>query len=556
MRKIIYKFFIVAALSFIVSSCEDLQVTNVDGNNPDEVPSHMLMSGTEKKIMDYVYDNWFSGRQCLVYSQYWAQRNYTEEDRYQIRESVNNSYFNVLYTLIADLNQVIKLNTDESTANVSALYGANQNQIAAARILKAWLYSVMVDTWGSIPYSEAGQLKDGLYYPKYDDAKVIYADLIKELTEAAAMIDVSQKAFTSGDMIFSGNSAKWKKFANSLKCRLALHTSKVDTNWKTYIAEALASGVFESNSDNALYHYSSTAPEYCMFYEGFYIDARNDFTVSRPFMDILKGQADTLNVKSHPWEGVEDPRLAIYTGGPRTVKADNDSTLVGNKYYKNGSYYIGVPYGIASSNMTSAFRNIAPNIYAAQPVVLNDNFPVPLMTYAELMFIISEYKGFSEAEYKAGVKASVEYWSDLAGESVPSDLDDYVTEVSKNVNAETVALQKYIDLYMNGTEAWVEYRRTGYPTQLLKPGQKSVIVATKIDPVTKKILEESALTFSPLSDVKGDIISRVKYPTNESTLNGESFKAAVAKLTDGTNNYYTKMFWDARTTTNPHPANK
>ena len=80
---------------------------------------------------------------------------------------------------------------------------------------------------------------------------------------------------------------------------------KVDTNWKTYIAEALASGVFESNSDNALYHYSSTAPEYCMFYEGFYIDARNDFTVSRPFMDILKGQADTLNVKSHPWEGVE-----------------------------------------------------------------------------------------------------------------------------------------------------------------------------------------------------------------------------------------------------------
>lgn len=152
-----------------------------------------------------------------MYSQYWAQRNYTEEDRYQIRESVNNSYFNVLYTLIADLNQVIKLNTDESTANVSALYGANQNQIAAARILKAWLYSVMVDTWGSIPYSEAGQLKDGLYYPKYDDAKVIYADLIKELTEAAAMIDVSQKAFTSGDMIFSGNSAKWKKFANSFE---------------------------------------------------------------------------------------------------------------------------------------------------------------------------------------------------------------------------------------------------------------------------------------------------------------------------------------------------
>ncbi|MBP1594016.1 MAG: SusD/RagB family nutrient-binding outer rane lipoprotein [Bacteroidetes bacterium] len=554
MKKILY-LFLILSLSIGAVSCQKMESVNTDPNNPVDVPSNMIMAGTEKKIMDYVFDNWFSGRQCLVYSQYWAQRNYTEEDRYQIRESVNNNYFNYLYTCLANLDKVISLNTDAATAPTMAAYGNNTNQIAAARILKVWLYQVMTDTWGSIPYSEASKLNDGVYYPKYDDQKAIYTDLIKELTEAAAMIDVKEAAFNGGDRIFDGNASKWKKFANSLKCRLAIHLSKVDPNWKTYIAEALASGVFTSNADNAVYKYSATAPEQCQFYRGYYEDQRNDFTVSRPFMDILKGQADTLNVKSHPWAGTVDPRISIYTGGPRKINAENDSTKVGNRYYHNGSYYIGMPYGIPSGNVKSEYRNIAPNLYSVQPLVLQADFSVPLMSYAELMFILSEYKGYSVAEYKAGVEASIEYWYGLAGETLPSDLDSYLTEVSKNVNAETVALQKYIDLYMNGTEAWIEYRRTGYPTQLLKPGEYSIVPGS-IDEDTKTIIPGTKLQFTTLSETKGDIISRVKYPTNESTLNKTSFDAAVANLQDKTNNYYSKMFWDVRTTATPHPANK
>ncbi len=555
MKKILY-LFLILSLSIGAVSCQKMESVNTDPNNPVDVPSNMIMAGTEKKIMDYVFDNWFSGRQCLVYSQYWAQRNYTEEDRYQIRESVNNNYFNYLYTCLANLDKVISLNTDAATAPTMAAYGNNNNQIAAARILKVWLYQVMTDTWGSIPYSEASKLNEGVYYPKYDDQKAIYTDLIKELNEAVAMIDIKESAFNGGDRIFDGDASKWKKFANSLKCRLAIHVSKVDSNWRTYIAEALASGVFTSNADNAVYKYSATAPEQCQFYRGYFEDQRNDFTVSRPFMDILKGQADTLNVKSHPWEGVEDPRISIYTGGPRTVNAENDSTKVGNQYYHNGQYYIGMPLGIPSSSVKSEYRNIAPNLYSVQPLVLQADFSVPLMTYAELQFILSEYKGFSAAEYETGVRASIQYWNDLNGTTVDAaTLESYITAVTKTVNAETVALQKYIDLYMNGTEAWTEYRRTGYPTQILKPGEYSIVPGS-VDADTKKIIPGTKIKFTTLSETKGDIISRVKYPTNESTLNKTSFDAAVANLQDKTNNYYSKMFWDTRTTTNPHPANK
>ncbi len=520
------------ALVLAGSSCRDLEDVNTDPNNPEEVSTATLMTGSQKKMMDYIYDNWFSGRQALPYAQYWAQRTYTEEDRYQIRESVNNSYFNQLYTIAGNLTLIEKLNTDESTRVLMSVYGNNDNQIAAAKILKIWLMQVIADTWGSVPYSEAFKLNDGQVYAKYDDLQSLYGALMAELDVAIGMIDVDEMAFVSGDKIYNGDASLWKKFGNSLKCRMALRLSKVDATWKTKIAQAIASGVFTSNADNAVFSYLTAAPNQCYFYRGFIVDGRNDFSITKPFVDLLKGQRDTLNNKAHPWEGVVDPRLPVYTT-PR------------------GGNYIGLPYGLRSNNMTNAIRNASPNFYSGQPLPVQASFTVPFMTYAELCFIMSEYNGFSAAEYETGIRASFEYWNDNYTKAfgvrnnpmTDEDIDDYIAAVGTTANAETVATQKYIHLYMCGTEAWAEYRRTGYPNTLLKPGEISYQVGATRYP------------FEPLSEVKGDLPARVKYPTNESTLNGDNFDAAVGQLQDGTNNYYSKMFWDKRTTAIPHPAN-
>ena len=537
--KTLIKSLLVFALIYMVSSCKDLEQLNVDPNNPGEVSTKTIMTGAEKKMMDNIFDNWFSGRQALPYAQYWAQRTYTEEDRYQIRESTNNTYFNTLYTVAGNLALIEKLNTDAETKAAAGVFGDNNTQIASAKILKIWLMQIIADTWGSVPYSEAFKLNDGVIYAKYDDLTQLYPGFITELNTAIGLLDAAQgDAFGSGDLIYGGSAEQWKKFGNSLKCRLALRMSKVDPNWKKSIDEAIASGIFTSNSDNAVFGYSSTAPNQSYFYQGFFISARNDFSMTKPFTDLLKGQRDTLNNKTHPWEGVNDPRLPVYTT-PR------------------GGKYIGLPYGLKSSDMNGAIRGAAPNWYAGGveengPMIVQSSFTVPLMTYAEVCFIISEYKNFSAAEYTAGIKASFEFWNDnytktFGVKTNPmSDeaIDAYVASVSGTVNAETIATQKYIHLFMSGTEAWAEYRRTGYPTTMLKPGEISYNKAGK------------NLPFEPISDVKGDVPARVKYPTNESTLNGDNFNAAVAKLQDGVNNYYSKMFWDVRTASNPHPANK
>lgn len=525
--KTYYKLLIVLLIGVFVASCQDMDELNVNPNNPTEVSTATLLTGSQKKMMDYIYDNWFSGRQALPYAQYWSQRTYTEEDRYQIRESVNNSYFNHLYVTAGNLKLIEDLNTDPATKAAASTAGNNNNQIAVAKILKVWLMQVIADTWGSVPYTEAFNLSKGGIYPKYDNLTDLYPKFLNELNQAISLINVNEAAFSSGDEIYGGDPVLWKKFANSLKCRVALRLSKVDSQWKTYIAEAITSGVFASNADEAMFKYSSEAPNECSFYRGYFVDGRNDFSITKPFVDLLKGQRDTLNNKTHPWQGVVDPRLPLYTT-PR------------------GGKYIGLPYGLASSSMTAAIRNAAPTWYTATPpAILNKDFSVPLMTYAELCFILSEYNNFDQTWYEKGIRASISHWADLAGVEVDATaVDAYVDAVNNTVNAETVATQKYIHLYMQGTEAWSEYRRTGYPKTLLKPGEISHKTSA------------GNLVFTPISDTKGDLPARVKYPTNESTLNPTGFADALTKLQDGTNNYYSKMYWDVRTSSNPHPANK
>lgn len=525
--KTIIRTILIGLSVILINSCQDLDELNQSPNQPDKVSTSTLLTGAEKKMMDYIYDNWFSGRQALPYAQYWSQRNYTEEDRYQIRESVNNSYFNQLYVTVGNYKLIEDINTDPATRAEASNSGNNDNQIAVAKVLKVWLMQVIADTWGSVPYSEAFQLEAGKNYPKYDDLNVLYPKFIKELDAAIALFNEDDAAFYSGDRIYDGDPVLWKKFANSLKCRLAIRLSKVDPNWRKYIDEAVASGVFESNDDETMFKYSNEAPNESYFYRGYFVDGRNDFSITKPFTDLLKGQRDTLNNKTHPWEGVVDPRLTVYTT-PRSGK------------------YMGLPYGLPSNQMTSAIRNAAPTWYsAAPPIILDKDFAVPLMTYAELCFILSERYNWDKAKYLEGVEASINHWYDLAGKAVDAEkLGAYLDAVGETVNAETVATQKYIHLYMQGTEAWSEYRRTGYPTTMLKPGEFTYVVGG------------NKVAFTPLSETKGDIPARVKYPTNESTLNPDGFNGAVSKLQDGTNNYYSKMYWDVRSATNLHPANK
>ncbi len=495
---------------FVVASCTDnFEEINTDPNNPAVVGTGALMANAQKGLIDDIYDEWFSGRQSYAYAQYFAQRNYTEEDRYQLRQPTNNTYWTLIYGDIMDLVEVIRLNEELGEEG-------NTNQIAAARILKAWAMQILTDAYGDIPYFEAFK-QDQNVSPAYTPQSEIYADLIKELTEASAQIDVNQHVFEpeTGDLIYDGDPVKWKKFANSLKMRVAIRMSKVDPNYLTYIQEAVADGVFTSNEDNAVLHYlgSIANADMAPLNDAYYFSNRNDFTLSKPFVDLLKGANDEANNKTNPFEGLFDPRLSVWA-------------------VPNGQEYHGMPYGIPN-DVTAAAREGTIDLTHGGSVTAG-NLGLTYMDYAEVCFIMAEVEGWSQEWYEKGVQASLSHWATEGGRtrSLPANYSTLVETYLANLppaNMETVLTQKYIALFLQGYEAWAEIRRTDYPTTLVRPGEIAFVSSGG-----------NEVVFEPL--VGNDIPSRITYPVIEQTLNPRGYQEATSRI--GGDEMSTKLWWD------------
>ena len=119
--------------------------------------------------------------------------------------------------------------------------------------MRAFLYARVTDYYGSVPYTEAEKASAGTFFPKYDKQKDIYTDLLKELDEASADLDASRPddGFSSADLYYNGDIAKWKRWGYSLMLRAAMKISNADAATAgTYVAKAVAGGVFISNNDN------------------------------------------------------------------------------------------------------------------------------------------------------------------------------------------------------------------------------------------------------------------------------------------------------------------
>ena len=107
----------------------------------------------------------------------------------------------------------------------------------------------------AFPILKPCKLHEGIFFPHYDKQKDIYADLLKELDEATAAFGAADPTdgFGAADMYYSGDIAKWKKWGYSLMLRLAMRVSNVDAaTANTYVAKAVAGGVFTSNADNVI----------------------------------------------------------------------------------------------------------------------------------------------------------------------------------------------------------------------------------------------------------------------------------------------------------------
>lgn len=126
------------------------------------------------------------------------------------------------------------------------------NYSAIAKVLRVETFLKLTDCYGDIPYFEGGQgYYQSIFSPRYDRQEDIYNDFFQRLDDAIAQFDASKPSPTT-DCYFGGDVEKWKRFAASLKLRVAMRLIKVKPDVAREKAqEAFQAGVMTSNADIA-----------------------------------------------------------------------------------------------------------------------------------------------------------------------------------------------------------------------------------------------------------------------------------------------------------------
>ena len=385
-----------------------------------------------------------------------SQPNQTYEyDRYNITGSdQNNVWSSIFATTLSDLEIIIR----QASANESPHYAG------VAKILKAYEYSLAVDTWGDVPYGEAQQTVTNLQ-PHYDKDSAIYTKLIALLTEAVTDVNAASSLLSPGaNSLFYSNSdfskvkANWIKLANTLKLRLYLHYSKKDPAFAlSQMTTLINSGgpFMESNADNFQLAFNNLANQ------------RNpiaQFETNRPnYLFANNTMVSLMNRKSDP------RRKSYFTPFPwdsttyKGVKPGDPATV---NYSRIHTYLRGTATGTPSPNSSGGIT--------ASSLTYSGTAPSRLVTFSEYCFIRAEAAlrgapGDAQDWYQKGIKASME----AAG---VTDNTAYLTANGTLTGTNEQKLQqiieeKYVALFGVSVEPWTDWRRTGYPA-LTPPSNK------------------------------------------------------------------------------------
>src|SRR5699024_10734573 len=421
-------------------ACSDLTSNyNENPNATGNAPTPYLLTNAQKSLSDQYWGEFPLGYFGNLYSQYWSQNQYTAESRYAYRPSVVNSIWEDYYLTLNTLQQIIRQNRDKPSEQ--AQYGKPANQIAVAKILKAFAYQNMTEIWGSIPFGKDALKGAANTTPKYTPQKDVYAGLIKMLTEASDSIDTSVETMASGDIIYGGDMAKWKKLANSLKMRVGIRIADANPQLaEQAVKEAHSAGVITSNDDNALFEYKAQPNNNPI--NDAYI-GRDDFAVSNTLVGFMKAN--------------DDPRLSAYA---ETTFTDKAGELLEDGRPSGVDEYIGFPYGMEQGPATA--RKGTHEWSRPSLRVREATAPAIYMTAAEMLSDQDQaaQRGWisatPSAKYEAAIDASMEYWD------ISSGISAYKANVSYNPGnfKEQIAHQKWVALYMQGSQGWAVLRRT------------------------------------------------------------------------------------------------
>ncbi|MEV4887544.1 Starch-binding associating with outer membrane [Chitinophaga ginsengisegetis] len=474
MKKLLIPFSLIFATVWLAGCQKDLERTNINPNEPTAVQPDYLLSNGIKANVDTYWGSDATMETSLLYIQYWAKIQYPDPDRYIPATTNIQTVWNNFYAQgIADFTKLAELG--------DTLH--NPNYKAVGIIMRSWIFQVLTDLYGDIPYTQAGNI-DKYLTPVYDSQRVVYRGLLAELKNAANTISPSDNPIL-GDSLLAGNMNGWKKFANGLRSRIALRLADRDpATAKAVFAELAAEGnFFLTASDREVKLNYLTSPNQNPV--GRNRETRNDYRISKTVVDKLKA--------------LNDPRLSIYAALPADTNA-----------------YIGVTNGLSADSASRLGFSKTSDVGAAFTAT---QAPAFVFTYAEQLFILAEaaqrnlISGNAADLYAQAIRASFKQYG-ITGTQVDTYLAQPAVAYDANNYKKSIGEQKWLALFSEGLEAFAEWRRLDYPQ--LKPAYTGAL--------------------------QGKMPLRLTYPSSEQALNGANYKAAVAR--QGADLLTTKVWFD------------
>lgn len=441
--KLYSKIMLAVALAVLVpvSGCKKALDINQDPNRVTKVTADLLLPSIEVFIANTLGVNFqiYGG----IWGQYWTQNpnssQYREIERYQpTAPDFDRPWTNLYAGAGSDLRELEAL----------AVANHQQQYQAIALLLRAYMFQMITDAWGDVPYTEAlrGAPEDGgIVNPRYDPQAEVYNNIIALVDQGLSLIDVADpSAPGSDDLIFGGDMSMWEKFGNTLKLRMLLRLAYVDPGKAQAGIAALNGASFLDIGEDAQISYTASSPN----------PLYAEMVGNRRTQNLVASSTaiDSMNSNDDPRIGVfyEPTSTGVYAG----IKQGNFNTTV-----PAGSY------SIPSTNVGGDAQNDA-----------SATAPVKLLTGYESKFLQAEavargwLGGSSSAQtlFEEGIFANFESWglSDSAAMDyiANSYWGMYPSGGSLNAQIRHIITQKWFSMAGNQCfEAWTEWRRTGYP---------------------------------------------------------------------------------------------
>jgi hypothetical protein len=510
--KNIYRSIIAVTLLSVVASCtKGFDNLNKNKTNPTSLDPALLLNNAiisaSYPAKTLVFDVGIVQQMVSPNGGVLAGANFNQDSRDITIQPIWAAYY----------QNVIKYTHDALVNTKTAANRTNLHNMA--RIFQAYVFMILTDEYGDIPYTQAGAgYSDAIFLPKYDAQQAIYTDIIKELTEAAAALNASNP-IESSDMLYAGNIAKWKKFAYSLLLRAGMRLSKVDaTKAQATVQAAFAGGVITDNADNAyMRHDANYTQPIGGTLNG--SEAAN-FYLTKPFVDQLKN--------------TNDPRLSAIA--IRYVGAANGNGQTVASGTTDPAQQIGMPMGkdngsIVAQATADGLVSFYEYSQADRRRINKTTSPVFYVTASQTLLLLAEarFRGWittgTAAQYFAdGIRAHMDQMATYDPNSAVSGTarDIYVAAnpLVGGTELQQINTQYWISSFLNGPEAFANFRRSGFPALTPNPyGQPN----------------------NP--DVpNGTFIRRLTYPTSELSINTTNVNEAISR--QGADKLSTRVWWD------------